>query len=655
MSMAQQVSISQVVTAEGGASQRGEDGRLAPATRRDTAVPSENPSIYRFGVFEVDLRAGEIRKNGAKLKLQEQPYQVLVKLLERPGQIVSREELRSVLWHQDTFVDFETGLNAAVKRLRETLGDSADNPTFIETLPRRGYKFIAAVELPGGRKHTNAGHITRHKPVIGKKLVMLGVILVGTAALILAALKWRERVSARAEPIRSLAVLPLQNLSGSPDQEYFADGMTEALITELGKISALRVISRQSTMQYKDTKKSAQQIAKELNVQALVEGSVQLANGRVRTTAQLIAVTPERHLWANSYDRQLSDILSLDSEIARAVAKEIKITLTPEDEARLADARVVNPAAHEAYLQGHYFLDRRTKDGIDKALVHFQQAVALDPNDATGYASLSEAYLVLVLYEPDHETELFAKAEAASRKALELDDKVSAAHYTLALQRLRVWDWSGAEAEYRRAIELNPGNAQARMWYADLLIFLGRLNEAQVEIQQAQELDPLSLEAYAAEIAYLYYARRYEEMVQHCQKWVERDANLEWNYHHCRGAAFVQMGRHQEAITELREALKTSAIRDFTATELANALAVAGEREEALKVLAEVQNLRWKIFGSALVETGLGEKDQAFGSLKKAIDLHAPFTTLLKVDPRFDSLRQDARFQDLLRRMNFPK
>ena len=629
-------------------------------------MPSESSSIYRFGLFEVDPRAGELRKNGVKLKLQEQPYQLLLKLLERPGEIVSREDLRSALWHQDTFVDFETGLNTAIKRLREALGDSADNPTFIETLPRRGYKFIAPVESPFHRPSSNesgvAGSVNRQESVPGRTLLKRTAFIVGVvAAVVLVALNvggWRGRIiGAHTEPIHSLAVLPLRNLSGSPDQEYFADGMTEALITELGKISALRVISRQSMMQYKGTTKSAQQIARELNVEAVVEGSVLRVNERVRTTAQLIAMNPERHLWSNSYDREVRDVLALDSEMARAVAKEIKVTLTPADEARLAGARTVNPAAQEAYLQGRYFFDRRTKPGIDKALGHFQQAIELDPTYAPAYAGLAEVCAVLAMYEPTHQTELLAKAHTASLKALELDDTLSAAHYTLAAQRLHLWDWPGAEGEYRLAIELNPNDATAHAWYADLLIISGRMTEADAEIKRAQELNPLSLEVFGIVASYLYYSRHYDQLLRHCQQWVERDPNLEWNYHHCQGAAFVQLRRPQDAIAELQIALKSSTIYEHTATELANALAVAGNREEAQKVLNRVEHVPWKHFGEALVHTGLGENDQALRSLGKAMDLRAPwpFIVLLKVDPRFDSLRQDPRFQDLLSRTHLPK
>jgi len=451
---------------------------------------------------------------------------------------------------------------------------------------------------------------------------------------------------------RSLAVLPFANLSGDPAQEYFADGMTEALLTELGKISALRVISRQSMMRYEGTKKSVPQIARELMVDAVVEGSVLRVGDRVRVSVQLIEAAPEGHLWANSYDREVRDVLTLHGEMARTVAREIRVTLTPEEESRLAGARAVKPAVNEAYFRGRYFLNRRTKENLDRALADFQHAIELDPEFAPAYAALSEVYFSLVMYDFAHSKELLAKSQQASLQALELDDSLSAAHYTLAIHRLASWDWLGAEAQARRAIEVNPSNASAHCWYSDLLVFQGRMTEAKAEIQRAQELNPFSVEIYMAATARLYYERRYDEFIERCQEWVQRDPSLEWNCHHGLGAAYVQMGRHEQAIAELREALKSSTIYAHTATELANALAVAGHREEAMKLLDTVEYVPWKTMGAALVYAGLAEKDEAFRSLEKAIELRAPFVILLKVDPRFDSLRDDPRFQNLLRRMN---
>jgi TolB-like protein/Tfp pilus assembly protein PilF len=589
--------------------------------------PASPSRVIRFDAFELDAANGELRKTGISLKIHPQPLRVLQLLAENPGQTVTREDIQHCLWGDNTFVDFERGINFCVNQIRATLGDDAEKPRYVETLPRRGYRFIAPVTFSTSL----------------------------TTPAVAASVFERPTERTAEQRARSLAVLPFENLSGGTAQDYFSDGVTEALITELGKISALRVISRQSMMQYKGTKKSIPQIARELTVDAVVEGSVLRVGDRVRVSAQLIEAAPERHLWANSYDRQVSDVLALHGEMARTVAKEIKVLLTPQEETRLAGARAVNPAANEAYFRGRYFLDRRTKENLDTALADFQLAIELDPAFAPAYAGLSEVYLSLVMYDPTRQTELLAKARAASLKALELDDSLSAAHYTLAVSRLSAWDWSGAEAEYRRAIEVNPSNASAHWWYADLLIFQDRMTQAEGELQRAEELNPASLEIYAAGTAFFYYARRYEEFIQRCHGWVKRNPNLGWVYRHGLGAAYVQMGRREEAITELREALETSAMFEHTATELANALAVAGQREEALKILDRVEYVPWKTFGAALVHTGLGEKDEAFRSLEKAIELRAPFVTLLKVDPRFDSLRGDPHFGNLLRKMNLPE
>jgi TolB-like protein/Tfp pilus assembly protein PilF len=587
------------------------------------ASPAQPSPMIRFGAFELDAANGELRKGGVSLKIHPQPLRVLRLLAEHSGQVVTRDEIQRCLWADNTFVDFERGINFCVNQIRATLGDDAEKPRYVETLPRRGYRFIAAVTIDAG----------------------------------LAARAVGARISERrtAERFPSVAVLPFANLSGDPAQDYFADGITEVLLNELGKISALRVTSRQSVMRYEGTKKSIPQIARELMVDAVVEGSVVRVGDRVRVSAQLIEAAPEGHLWANSYDREVRDVLALYGEIARTVAREIKVTLTPQEETRLAGARAINPAANEAYFRGRYFLNRRTKENLDRALADFQQAIELDSTFAPAYASLSEVYWSLAMYDFAHSTELFAKSKAASLKALELDDSLSAAHYTLGMHRLFSWDFSGAEIEARRAIEVNPSDASAHWWYSDLLALLGRMTEAEAEIQRAQELNPFSVEIYVGATARLYYERRYDEFIERCQGWVERDPSLEWNYHHGLGASYVQMGRHEEAIAELREALKSSTMYAHTATELAHALAVAGKREEAMKLLDTVEYVPWKTLGAALVHASLGEKDEAFRSLEKAIELRAPYVILLKVDPRFDSLRADPRFQGLLRRMNFPE
>jgi TolB-like protein/Tfp pilus assembly protein PilF len=583
--------------------------------------------LYEFGPFRVDPYKQVLLREDQPVSITPKAFETLLILVRRSQEVVSKDELMKAVW-PDAFVE-EANLSQNIFILRKALGDTPEDRRYIVTLPGRGYRFAAEVSTVVQR---------------GEGLIIEG--------------RSRSRMvveRSTGQGFRSLAVLPFDNLSGDPAEDYFSDGMTEALITELGKISALRVISRQSMMQYKGTTKSVPQIAHELMVDAVVEGSVLRVGERVRVSVQLIEAEPERHLWANSYDRQASDVLALHSEMARTVAKEINVILTPQEETRLAGARAVNPAANEAYFRGRYFLDRRTKENLDAALVDFQHTIDIEPTFAPAYASLSEVYLSLVLYDPTHQSELFAKARAASLKALEMDDSLSAAHYTLAINLLSTWDWSGAELQARRAIEVNPSNATAHWWYADLLIFQGRMTEAEAELHRAEGLNPVSLEIFGAGTAFLYYARRYDELIRRCGDWIKRNPDLGWVYHHCLGAAYVQMGRSEEAITELQEALKTSTMFEHTATELANALAVAGRREEALKVLDGVEYVPWKTLGIALVHTSLVEKDEAFQALERAIELRAPLITLIKVDPRFDSLRADPRFQKLLRQMNFPQ
>src|SRR5215469_3007968 len=364
-----------------------------------------SPRIVRFATFEVDLEARELRKNGRKLKLQGQPFEVLAMLLERPGELVGRERLRERLWSTDTFVDFDHGVNTAINRLREALGDSADNPRFIETLPRRGYRFLASVEssapalqaLPPVTSAVQEATLAKAagEPDQGKRLgwllaaaVLLGLLVVASVGGFGHRLFGKQPHAA----IQSIAVLPLVNLSNDVSQDYFADGMTEALTTDLGKITALRVISRTSVVQYKGTKKSLPEIARELQVDALVEGTVSRSGNHMRITANLVEASPERHLWAESYESEMGDILTVQNQVAQAVAREIRVKLPPEEQRLLSSTRPVNPAAHDDYLRGRYFLNEDTREGLDKAISYFQRAIEEAPDDPLGYAGLAESY-----------------------------------------------------------------------------------------------------------------------------------------------------------------------------------------------------------------------------------------------------------------------
>ena len=615
---------------------------------------TEGPGSFRiqsFGVFEYDPAAGELRKQGMKLKLQGQPIEILALLLEHPGDVVTREELQKNLWPADTFVDFEHSLNAAVKRLRDALGDAAENPRFIETIARHGYRFIAPVE----------GIV----PAAARSRIVSWIVLGAVAALLLLAAPlalnvggWRERIfRASTKPISSIAVLPLTNLSGDPDQDYFAEGMTEVLITELGKISALRVISRQSMMQYKGTKKSAPQIASELNVDAVVEGSVLRAGDRVRISVQLIQAAPERHLWANSYDRDLRDVLSLHSEMARTVASEVRAKLTPQEETRLASARPVSPEAYEAYLKGHYEWELRTEEGLKKSLVYFQRAIALEPNYALAYAGLSQSYFILWDHlGPD---ECVPNAKAAALKSLQIDDNLGEAHVSLALLLMYYdWNWAGSERELRRALELSPSSAVAHYAYSIYLSYVGRHLEALTEIKKARQLDPLSPRISANVGMLLYWARQYDQAIEELNKAIELHPN-DPAPPLTKAMIYLRKGMPKEALAEYLKgkALDPSPLGPKIPSVPAEAYVMLGQRDRVRKMAKELEGRAAtyvRLTEIALVYSVLGDRQKAFAWLEKAYEQHDTQIINLKVDPQYDPLRSDPRFQDLLRRMNFP-
>jgi TolB-like protein/Flp pilus assembly protein TadD len=498
---------------------------------------------------------------------------------------------------------------------------------------------------------------------------MTGIALVAVLAVLLgmnvASLRDRlvtavgARHSAPLPKIESIAVLPLANLSGDPEQEYFADGMTEELITDLGKISALRVISRTSVMQYKGTKKPMPEIARELNVDAMVEGSVLRSGGRVRITAQLIQANPEKHLWAESYERDLRDVLALQGEVARDITNEIQIKLTPQQQARLASARPVNPGAYELYLKGRYEWNKRTEQGLKKGMQYFKDAIAQDPNYAAAYAGLADSYHVLADngFLPAGDAE--PKAKVAALKALEIDGDLAEAHASLAgpladFDR----DWTGAERECRRAIELNPGYATAHHFYALFLSNLGRHDEAIREIEEARKLDPLSVRINANVGLVLYLARQYDAAIEQLRKTLELEPN-DVASHAYLGWTYLQKGMHQEAVAEFQKAVNQQIGSLAPIAGLAQAYAVAGKRDEARRVLNQVKALSGQKFvvpyQIATIYVGLGEREEAFAWLERAFEAHDSKLGALNVDPSLDSLRSDPRFQDLLRRMNFPQ
>lgn len=617
----------------------------------------------RFGAFEADLRSGELRKHGMKIKLQDQPFQILAMLLECPGEIVPREELRHKLWPADTFVDFDVGLNTAIKRLRDALGDSAESPRYVETLPRRGYRFVAAVERiedltihserAPGRRMKALAVLQPGKPwIAGGMLAALLVLFVGFN---IGGLRQRFLRTSAETKVQSIAVLPLENLSGDPAQEYFADGITEALITDLGKIGQLRVISRTSVMRYKDTKKSLQEIARELQVDALVEGTVARSGGRVRITANLVQASPEKHLWADSFERDLRDVLTLQDDVSLAIANGIRVRLTPQEQARMASGHSVNPEAYEAYLEGRYFSEKLWPTGGPKANEYFELAIEKDPAWALPYSGLAGSYLTAGA-NAAIPNEFCRKAKALALEAVKIDNQAAETHAVLAdVEFWCDWDWVGAEREIRQAIELNPNFAGAHSSHGRYLLTMGRVDEGLAETKRAVELDPLSLGIRWDRWLLLYLVGQYDGAAEQCRKMQELNPNHELGHLYC-GDVDVQKGNLAEAIRELQEAVTLSEGRTPRAVaHLAYAYALAGRRSDAQNLLAKLLEMSKQRYVHpvlvARVYAGLGQKQDAFEWLEKAYQVHGRDLLELKYDPRFASLRSDPRFVDLLRRI----
>ena len=614
----------------------------------------------RFDVFELNVRAGELRKRGVKLHLRGQPLQVLAILVERAGDLVTREELQSQIWTADTFVDFDHSIHNAVARIREVLGDSAEKPRYIETLPRRGYRYIGPVEdFQTQRLGTETGdHTSQPLTLVTAPKRKRNLVLVLSALVTLGLVAWTTtwhylHAGAAVPPIHSLAVLPLDNLSGDPSEEFFADGMTDQLITDLARVGSLRVISRTSVMRYKGAKKGLPEIARELNVDAIVEGSVIRSGQRVRVTAQLLQAPTDRHLWAETYDRDVGDILRLQSEVADAIARQVRAQLAPMQQSQ---AHTVNSGAYDAYLRGRlYFVNEFTKpDSLKKAQGYFEESTQKDPNFALAYAGLADTYVYLAFAGALQKDQAYRSAKEALAKALELDDSIGEAHDTLGLLSSEFdWDWDTADREFNRAIALAPSYSCAHEDRATFLALIGRRAEALAEITKIDQLDYGFSAAHTESTTY-YVLRDYPALIDASRRALLLDPKDGFQ-HYTLGVGYEGTGKVREAISEYQKAIQISGDPQSVVA-LAHAYSSAGKKAEAEKILRDLQRKSKQISASpytmATIYAGLGDNDKAFDFLEKAYsEKSLDFSSSLKSDLALDSLHRDPRFQNLLGRI----
>ncbi|MGA7913920.1 MAG: winged helix-turn-helix domain-containing protein [Candidatus Acidiferrales bacterium] len=636
--------------------------------------------LYRFGAFELRPRTRELYKSGIKIKLRPQAYLLLQILVVRAGDVVTRAELRQELWSEQTFVDFEQGLNTAIKELRGALNDSANEPRFVETLPKLGYRMVAAVEReepppqeisPAPDELTkesetrgdSAGEATRNIPPKkhASRALLVGGLMAALALVVASGsyLEW-SRTHARGQPTAAggrimLAVLPFANLTGDASEEYFSDGLTEEMITQLGSLDPqkLGVIARTSVMHYKNNSEDVGRIGRELGVQYVLEGSVRRNSGNVRISAQLIQVKDQTHVWAREYDRQLTDLLAVQTQISEEVVDEIQLPLGGNKVFAAPRPRGGSPKAYESYdlyLKGLYFLNKRTAAGFQEAANYFQQAIDGDANYARAYAGLADADALMGSYDLGAQDEFLPKARVAALEAVRLDDSLAEAHTSLGLIAQNYdWDWQKAGKEYRRAIQLNPSYSTAHHWYAENLALQGRFDEAFSEMALARQQDPLSLIIAADNGAFLYFSRQYDPAIEQLRTVLEMEPNFPRA--HVLAFAYVQQGKFADAIADV-ERWRQVDDRPWTWAALAYVYGRAGRAGDAQAAIAKLQQVnrgRRLDPGPFCIAYIGNDNEQALGWLMKARAQHAQILTTLKVDPVFDPLRGDPRFRELLR------
>jgi len=662
----------------------------------------------RFGEdFELDLRPRRLRRGSHVLKLERIPLEILILLLEHRGEIVSREKIVARVWGNDVFLDTDNSIRGAIRKVRQALKDDPETPRFIQTVTGRGYRFIAPIISPQEEHTTEPPKPEASVVPIGTQSFVrepdswpqggsLGLmdqeqgrtagqvpgtetargqvrrhartwVFVGLASLAVVSIlslrefwSWRgSRVPAVFQRKTVLAVLPFDNLSRDPDQEFFSEGLTEEMIAQLGKLNRdrLKVVARSSVAKYKGSGLAAREIGKELNADYLVQGSIRRSSDRIRITVQLIKARDQIDVWTESYDRELKDVLAVQDSVVRSIASEIHIALTEEQEERLATPRQISPEAYEAYLKGRYYWNKRTGESMQKAEQYFEQAIDKDPTYAAAYSGLADCNSGLTWHGFKSPAEALPKAYAAARKALEINPESAEAHASLGLAMTHSWDWTGAEAEFRGALQLDPQYANAHHWYGDYLSIRSRHGEALAEAKHALELDPLNLMISTWVGLRYYMARDYSRAIDQNRNSVELDPNFA-AAHLLLGEDYRGAGLPSEAVNELKKAASLSGDSPLYTAQVAVALAVEGRSGDALRIAHELEAISRKRYvspyGLAQIYAASNKKADAFKWLQAAYEDHAVWMGYLAVDPVFDRYRSDERFKALLRRVGLP-
>jgi TolB-like protein/DNA-binding winged helix-turn-helix (wHTH) protein/Tfp pilus assembly protein PilF len=642
----------------------GEDGYYSATSSAGSAILPA--SLYQFEGFELDLKRFELRRNGQALKLERIPMELLILLVSRNGDLVSREEIVEKLWGKNVFIEAEHSVNTAIRKIRQALEDDPDNPRFVKTVVGKGYRFSAAVRSCEPESISAATEPNGPPPTVRSEKApdpMLWLWVTATAVAMLIGIAFlgnlggmRDRVLGRspAGQINSLAVIPLENLSGDKSQEFFADGMTDELITDLAQNSTLRVISRTSVMRYKGTRKPLPQIANELGVDAIVEGTIERAGDRVRIRAQLIRASDDRHLWADTFERELPDILGLESEVASSIARQVQTRLAS---GHPPSNRKVQPAAYEAYLKGRYAWNKRSEAALFEGIEFFKQAITLEPDYGEAYSGLADSYTTLGYLSYIAPRDAFPLARAAAEKALVLNGSLAEPHASLAYVCFYYdWNWPAAEIEFKKAITLNPNYATVHEWYSIYLTAMLRPDEAKTEIDRALQLDPLSLIINTDVGFQMFYAKKYDEAILQLKKTLQMGPRFPLA-HLWLGRAYQQKGMFDEAMNEYGATENALPGWIVTLAGIGNLQGLFGKDADARATLAKLKELSKNEYvtpyGVALVYAGLGDKQQAFQWLETAVSDRSHWLAWIRLDPRWESLRSDPRYADLVRRIGF--